>query len=99
MTATNWIEWCQKEMSDLGLKLARQGYNPARIEQLQITAPEFSAQFDQFMSESNRVMCEMLENPEGYHHFESFAQVKAQLLNFTSLHRGRFLEINLAHTA
>ena len=99
MTVTNWIEWCAGEMSDTAGKLARQGYHPVRIEQLQQTSREFAASFDQFQKETERVMLEMTSNPDGYHHFESFAEVKQQFLQFTNLHRARFLETDLAHTA
>ena len=99
MTTQTWIDWCQKQLGDLSLRLFRQGYHPARIEYLAQTSPEFQEQFQGFLDKINQVMDEMAANPGGYHHFEEFARTKSALLNFTNLHRARFLELELAQTA
>lgn len=99
MKVQYWIDWCQKQLADLSLRLFRQGYHPARIEYLNQVSPEFKAEFQRFLNEINRVMDEMAENPDGYHHFEAFTQVKMALLHYTNLNRERFLNPALAQTA
>ena len=99
MTVTNWIEWCAGEMSEVARKLTIQGYNPIRIEQLQQTSPEFAARLQRFQTDVEGIMNEMITNPDGYHHFESFAEAKQGFLCYTNLHRASLLETKLAYTA
>ena len=99
MTLDNWVDWCKKQLGDLSLRLFRQGYHPVKIEELNQTSPEFRKCYGQFLDRLNRVMAEMAANPEGYHHFEEFAQTKKSLLEYTNLHRERFLSPGLAKTA
>ena len=99
MTLQTWIDWCQKQLGDLSLRLFRQGYHPARIEYLNQSNPEFHERFQGFLDTMNRIMDDMAANPEGYHHFEEFSAVKMALLTFTNLHRERYLELDLAHSA
>ena len=99
MTLQTWIDWCQKQLGDLSLRLFRQGYHPARIEFLNQTAPEFREQFAEFLDRMNHIMDQMAANPEGYHHFEEFTKAKMELLEFTNQNRAQYLELNLAKTA
>ena len=101
MTLQTWIDWCQKQLGDLSLRLFRQGYHPARIEYLNQTRPEFNERFQFFLNELNRIMDDMAVNPEGYHHFEEFTKAKMALLEYTNQHRARYLEPepDLARTA
>lgn len=99
MNSQTWIDWCQKQLSDLSQRLFRQGYHPVRIEQLNRTSPEFSQHYQAFLDRLNEVMDQMAANPQGYHHFEEFTKAKMDLLAYTNLNRGRFLELDLAKTA
>ncbi len=101
MTLETWIDWCQKQLGDMSLRLFRQGYHPARIEYLTQNRPEFSERFQFFLNELNRIMDDMANNPEGYHHFEDFTKAKMELLAYTNQHRQAFLsrEPELAQTA
>ncbi len=94
MTLHTWIDWCQKQLGDLSLRLFRQGYHPARIEYLNQTAPLFQKRFQGFMNQINEIMDQMAANPEGYHHFEDFTKAKMELLEFTSHHRAIFLDLD-----
>ena len=95
MNAQTWIQWCQKQLADLSLRLFRQGYHPAKIEYLNHTSPDFNQQFQGFLTRLNQVMEEMEANPDGYHHFEDFTKAKMELLTFTNFNRERFLDLNL----
>jgi len=99
MTIQTWIDWCQKQLGDLSLRLFRQGYHPARIEYLNQTSPVFQEQYQGFLNKLNQVMDAMAVNPEGYHHFDEFSKIKMDLLAFTSQHRATVLDMNLAQTA
>ena len=99
MTLQSWIDWCQKQLGDMSLRLFRQGYNPARIEYLNQNNPEFRQKFSGFLDRINQIMDQMAANPEGYHHFEEFTKAKMELLEYTNLHRMQFLEMDLAQTA
>ena len=99
MNTQTWIDWCQKQLSDLSLRLQRQGYAPEIIDYLNRWDPEFRANFNRFLEELDQAMNAMAAKPDGYHHFESFSKVKCSLLEFTNLHRDRFLVPELAQTA
>lgn len=99
MNAQNWIDWAQKQLADLSMRLFRQGYQPARIEFLNQTNVEFSEQFGYHLACLNEAMDHMGVNPDGYHHFEDFSRAKAALLEFTNRNRERFLELDLRRTA
>jgi hypothetical protein len=99
MTPQTWIDWCQKQLSDMSRRLFRQGYNPVRIEQLNRTSPEFNEHYQTFLDRLERIMDQMAANPQGYHHFEAFTKAKMDLLSFTNHNRARFLETELARTA
>ncbi len=99
MNAQTWIDWCQKQLGDISIRLFRQGYHPARIEYLNRTSPEFNEHFQGLLNKLNQIMDQMAENPTGYHHFDDFTQVKRELLNYTNANRERFLEWRLAQTA
>lgn len=99
MTTLAWIDWCQKQLADMSLRLFRQGYHPAKIEYLNQHSPDFKEKFQGFLNELNEVMDHMSKNPDGYHHFEDFSRIKMGLLRFTNLHRETFLELKLAESA
>ncbi len=99
MTLQSWIDWCQKQLSDLSLRLIRQGYTPARIEYLNQTSNVFADRYGYYLDRLNEIMDAIERNPDGYHHFDDFTKAKAALLNFTCEHRGSFLELGLAQTA
>ncbi len=99
MTALNWIDWCQKQLGDLSVRLSRQGYYPAQIEYLNATNTLFRERFETFMTDLTLVMDAMADNPEGYHHYEDFNRIKMDLLRFTNTYRGEFLALDLAETA
>ena len=92
MTPRTWIKWSTKQLADLGMRLMRQGYNPASITNLRLAMPEFGARFDNFEQELETITAEMQANPEGYHHYGSLQDLIGELLCFTNLHRGRFLQ-------
>ncbi len=99
MTEKTWIDWCGKQLADLSQRLFRQGYHPARIMYLNESNPEFRKAYAQFLTRMDMLMDEMANNPQGYHHYDAFSRVKAELLNFTNLNRAHFLEIDLAESA
>ena len=99
MTIQTWIDWCQKQLADMSIRLLRQGYHPARIEYLNQTSPEFREKYAAFLSGLNEVMDQMASNPDGYHHFDNFTRLKRELLEFTNLNRETFLDLQLARTA
>lgn len=99
MTLQSWIDWCQKQLGDMSLRLFRQGYNPTRIEYLNQHNPEFRTRFAEFLDRINHIMDLMAVNPEGYHHFEDFTKAKMELLEYTNLNRRHFLEMDLAQIA
>jgi len=99
MNTQTWIDWCQKQLSDVSARLFRQGYTPARIECLCRTSPEFNRQFQGFLDRLNQIMDQMAENPGGYHHFDEFTGIKRELLHFTNAHREEFLELRPAQAA
>ena len=99
MTPQNWIDWCQKQLADLSLRLLRQGYSPARIEFLSQTSPEFREQFAHHLQVLDEAMDAMAAHSDGFHHFEVFSRAKMGLLLYTNLHRELFLDLDLARTA
>ncbi len=99
MNVQNWIDWTQKQLADLSVRLFRQGYQPARIEFLNQTNVEFREQFSLYLGRLNEAMNHMGLNPDGYHHFEDFSRAKSGLLAFTNRNRERFLELDLRRTA
>ncbi len=99
MNEQNWIDWAQKQLADLSMRLFRQGYQPARIEFLNQTNTEFNEQFSTHLARLNEAMDNMGLNPDGYHHFEDFSRAKSALLEFTNRNRERFLELDLRRTA
>lgn len=99
MNVQSWIDWAQKQLADLSVRLFRQGYHPARIEFLNQTNAEFREQFRLYLNRIDEVMDNMASNPDGYHHFDDFTRAKSALLEFTNLNREHFLELGLAQTA
>lgn len=99
MTLQSWIDWCQKQLGDLSVRLFRQGYHPARIEHLNRVSPEFRDRYEHFLNRINEVMDDMAQNPDGYHHFDEFMKAKTALLEFTNLHREQFLMTDYANIA
>lgn len=99
MNNTSWLEWCTKQMSDLSRRLKTQGYYPARLEFLANANPEFSATFNRFMTRLENIMNLIAENPDAFHLYDDFSEVKHEFLVFTNLHRETFLETHLAHIA
>jgi len=99
MNVQSWIDWAQKQLADLSVRLFRQGYHPARIEFLNQTNTEFREQFAYYLKCLNEVMDNMASNPGGYHHFEDFSRAKSLLLAFTNQHREQFLEMGLRQSA
>ena len=96
MTKQGWIDWCQKQLADLSIRLFRQGYNPARVAWLVEHQPEFRRRYHGFLEQMDVLMEDMAANPAGYHHFDAFSRLKMDLLQFTNLNRARFLDLDLA---
>lgn len=99
MNLQSWIDWCSKQLSDLSVRLVRQGYSPSRIEYLNHTSSLFKDRFAFYLDRINQVMENIEANPDGYHHFDDFSKAKMELLRFTCEHRGTLLEPELAKTA
>lgn len=96
MTKQGWMDWCGKQLSDLSARLFRQGYNPVRIAWLVEHEPEFRGRYNYFLEQMDVIMGEMTENPAGFHHFDSFSRLKMDLLTFTNVNRGRYLNLPAA---
>ena len=99
MNLQSWIDWCSKQLSDLSVRLARQGYNPDRIDYLNSTSNIFRDRFAHHLDRINQIMEDIEANPAGYHHFDDFSKAKMELLRFTCEHRGNIREPELAKTA
>lgn len=99
MNNTSWLEWCTKQMGDLSKRLRIQGYYPARLEFLANAHPEFSQAFNTYMENLENIMNQIAENPDAFHLYEDFAELKHEFLVFTNLNREIFLETQLAATA
>ena len=96
MTLQTWIEWCEKQLGDMSFRLFRQGYHPAKIEELNQTNPEFREAFGDALDKMNHIMDQMAANPDGFYHFEDFKKAKAELLDFTEANKHIYLngEVN-----
>lgn len=99
MNTESWLEWCTKHMGELSKRLRTQGYYPARLEFLANANPEFSQKFNKFMADLEDIMNQIAENPDSFHLYDDFTELKHEFLIFTNLHRESFLETSLAHIA
>ena len=99
MSNINWMDWCQKQLSDVSNRLFQQGYTQEHIEHLNRVAPEFQARFDRFMHDINDVINEMMARPDSFSHYDAFTAIKRDFLEYTNWKRGLYLGLELAETA
>ena len=60
---------------------------------------QFAVNYETLTNELTRVMDHMGEKPDGYSHFEAFAEAKMALLKFTGHYRANLFNMQLAQTA
>ena len=99
MNEQAWLNWCQKQLSDLSRRMLIQGYGPKRIEYLAQASPEFRKHFETFMEDVRVIMNQMAANPQGFHFFDEFTQAKMAFLQYTNAHRGHLLDLQIAESA
>ena len=99
MTEQSWLDWCTKQLGDLSARLLRQGYGPQRIQYLSEHNEQFAVRYGDLLTKIDRITEDMIANPSGYHHYDAFSRMKMDFLNFTSLNRARFLEMDLLDAA
>lgn len=99
MTTDTWMTWVAEQLADLSVKLMRQGFDPERMNQLMNSNSAFREQYQIFETRLDEITQEMMQNPDGYHHFGTMTDAKMDLLRFTNLNREAFLQPQLAQIA